>query len=352
MFKQIYSSLILLLVVSCQAQNQKPPQNVDQPNSSQIDEYIVEMHEDKKGRLWFGTIGSGAAFFDGKKLSYLSEKDGLAGNTVAAIVEDKDGILWFGTHSGLSKYDGKTITNFYEKDGLCNDRVANLLIDKSGILWVGTWNGVCQFNGKNFTYFPIPKPEVETLSYRETGEWVTEIIEDSQGNIWFGRDGYGACKFDGKSFQHFTKKEGLVSNNVQAIQEDREGKIWIGSRVGERDHPKPEARKGGGGLNCFDGQKMIDFKEIKGLSQNDNFVIYLDKKGRVWISANFYGAYCYDGKSFQLYNKTDKEDINKKMFIQSILEDKNGMFWFGFSGGLFRLEGDKMMNITQNGPWL
>jgi hypothetical protein len=34
-----------------------------------------------------------------------------------------------------------------------------------------------------------------------------------KGNIWFGRDGYGACKYDGSSFTRFTNEDGLPSNN-------------------------------------------------------------------------------------------------------------------------------------------
>jgi len=37
--------------------------------------------------------------------------------------------------------------------------------------------------------------------------------------------------------------------------------------------------------------------------------------------------------------------------IQSILEDKKGNLWFGLSGGLFRLKGNSIINVSQNGPW-
>ena len=52
-----------------------------------IDQYVVEVFEDSKGKLWFGTLSKGAACYDGKKLSYLSTKQGLIGNAVVSIVE-------------------------------------------------------------------------------------------------------------------------------------------------------------------------------------------------------------------------------------------------------------------------
>jgi hypothetical protein len=44
-------------------------------------------------------------------------------------------------------------------------------------------------------------------------------------------------------------------------------------------------------------------------------------------------------------------DLTYGMGVQSILADRHGMLWFGFSGGLFRLEGDSVIHVTQGGPW-
>lgn len=318
---------------------------------SQIDEYVVETFEDKKGNLWFGTIAKGVARYDGKSLAYFSTKDGLCGNTVASVAEDKAGNMWFGTHSGLSKYDGSTFTNFTRKEGLCNERVSNILFDRAGNLWVGTWNGVCRYNGATFSNFPLPIPDVAVPNYQATANWVTEIMEDKQGNIWFCRSGYGVCKYDGASFTQFTKKDGLASNCVQAIQEDQQGNIWFGSRVAEKDHPDANARTGDGGLSRYDGKTFIQYPGLEGLNKNDIYAIHEDKTGNIWIGANGLGVYRYDGKSFHLYKGTDRMDLTYNFGVQSILGDKNGTLWFGFSGGLFRLNGSSIVNVTEDGPW-
>lgn len=326
--------------------------------ASQIAQYVFEIFEDSKGSLWFGT-DEGAAKYDGKALTYFTTKDGLIGNIVTSFAEDKAGNLWFGTHAGLSKYDGKKFTTI---DGLVNDRVSELLIDKKGILWIGTWDGVSRFDGTTFSTFTIPNPDVELLPYQSTMNWVTEIIEDSQGNIWISRDGLGVCKYDGHSFTQFTKKDGLISNNIQEILEDRDGNIWFGSRVVERDNPDSTKRTGEGGLSRFDpkgagGKSFTQFREIKGLSKNEIYSLYEDRKGNIWIGANRLGVYRYDpkgagGKNFTLYSETDRADLLTYGYgIQSILEDKKGNIWFGLSGGLFRLRGDSIIHVSQSGPW-
>jgi ligand-binding sensor domain-containing protein len=312
------------------------PQPIDLP----IDEYVVEIFEDSKGNLWFGTINKGAAKYDGKALTYLTTEDGLIGNTVTSFAEDREGAIWFGTHSGLSKYDGKKFTNFTDKDGLVNNRVSELLMDKTGNLWVGTWEGVSTVQRYNIFKFSLPKPDVTLLAYQLTmKDWITEIIEDKKGNIWFSRDGYGVCKYDGKSLTHYTKKDGLASNNVQVIHEDNQGNLWFGSRVAEKDNPKQDGRTGDGGLSRFDGKTFTRFDDIKGLSKNDIYAINEDNNGNIWIGANGLGAYSYDGKDFTLFSETDRKDLMRFGYgIQDILADKKGNLWFGLSGGLFRLK--------------
>jgi ligand-binding sensor domain-containing protein len=52
---------------------------------------------------------------------------------------------------------------------------------------------------------------------------VEYIVEDKAGNIWFGAG--GLCRYDGKSFICFTRKDGLLNNSVWSILEDRAGNL-------------------------------------------------------------------------------------------------------------------------------
>jgi len=55
---------------------------------------------------------------------------------------------------------------------------------------------------------------------------------DKNGNLWFSIQGEGVYRYDGTGFTNFTTKDGLCSNNVGPIIQDREGNIVIGTSSG------------------------------------------------------------------------------------------------------------------------
>jgi ligand-binding sensor domain-containing protein len=339
--------LVFISLAACSGQEQPnnplpaPPLDA----AAQISEYVVEVFEDTKGNLWFGTMSDGAARYDGQMLTYFSTNDGLCDNTVASMAEDTAGNIWFGTHNGASRYDGITFTSYGSKEGLHGEG-CKILVDRKGNIWAGTNDGAFRFNGQSFEPFNIPNPGIENQSHKWVRGKVWGLIEDKKGNIWFGRDGLGASRFDGKNFTHFTQKDGLCSNNVSEILEDAQGNMWFACL--SSDLPK-EIKEGG--VCRYDGNLFTTYPNIEGLSKNDIYSIYEDKSGNIWIGATGVGVYKYDGKSFVFYKGTDRMDLTWSIGIQSIWEDRKGTLWFGFSGGLFRFNGKAITNVTKAGPW-
>jgi ligand-binding sensor domain-containing protein len=330
----------MFIIPACNSQENN---TIVSGNPVQIGNYVVDTFEDSKGNLCFATLEKGLAIYDGKSLKYLTIADGLPSNRIVSIIEDSIGNLWLGTGYGLSKYDGKSFRNYSTEDGLCNNSISNLLIDSKGRFWIGSWGGVCQFDGKEFSSFFIPYQSVDTPINKDTEKWITEIMEDSKGNIWFGSDAFGATKYDGKEFMHFTNKDGLYSNNVQSIAEDNEGNIWIGTRVAEKDNPDPDKRTGKGGLNKFNGEKFIHFPTIDGLNENDVYEIYKDNSGHLWISTLSNGVYKYENDAFKNYKVA--------VPVMSVLKDKSATIWLGCAGGLYRINSKGIVNVGTNGPW-
>lgn len=174
-------------------------------------------------------------------------------------------------------------------------------------------------------------------------------IEDSEGNLWFGSNGEGLYKYDGKRFVHFGMEQGLNSNIIYSILQDKTGNIWVGSNKG---------------LNRFDGNKFkslpivlskssslfsININTIVTPTENAVWSMMQDKNKTIWFGTND-GVYCYNGKVFTRFldnqNITNKDSLNLKG-IFSILESRNGHIWFAecASEGISSFDGKTLSNI-------
>jgi ligand-binding sensor domain-containing protein len=353
---------------SADARNDTAPSQGTAPaDTAQLSAYIVAALEDSKGNLWFGTVGDGVIRYSptpsvvpGERLTYFTTEDGLADMVSSSIVEDQQGNIWIGSHDGATRFDGTTFTAFKTPEGLHGPGCV-LLVDRKGTLWAGTNDGAFRFDGTRFQSFNIPVPTIKEPSHKWVKGKIWEIIEDSKGNIWFGRDGYGATQYDpstplsasGKTFTHYTQEDGLCSNNVASITEDVNGNIWFGSITS--DFPPIKE----GGLSRYDGKSFTRFEDVKGLTANDIYTVYALRSGQVWVGAVGVGAYRYDpltplkaqGSAFTLFDRTERPELTRYFGVQAVLEDSRGTLWFGFSGGLFRFNGTMFANVTRGGPW-
>lgn len=321
-------------------------------DTDRISQYVVATFQDRKGDLWFGTMHDGAVRYDGKTIRSFTEKDGLPTNVVTCFAEDKQGNLWVGTHAGVCKFDGEKFTRIGVANGLPGASRPTALnsvsvqADREGSIWVGVGQKVFRFKGESFTEFKLPIDVKKISSFAIVPGRVSLRLQDKTGNLWFGTDGAGAYKFDGKKFTQFTKEDGLCSNNVNSIVEDRQGNIWFACMQSYQP-----TLTGDGGVCRFDGKSFTKFPDVKGLSENDIYTIYRAGSGDVWIGATGVGAYRYDGTTFTLFDKTDKPHWTRHFGVQDILEDRDGTLWFGFSGGLFRFDGKSFFNVAKDGPW-
>lgn len=311
----------------------------------QVGQYVTVVTEDSCGHLWFGTFGRGVARYDGERLVYFTAEDGLSEGPVTSIVEDPQGRVWFGTHGGVSRCDGGRFVTLGAVDGVTGDE-GSVALDRRGRVWVSTRDGVFVDDGQGYRPFPLPEGLGGDVAHAVRQGRVSFALEDRAGNYWFRSDGHGALRFDGASFHQFTKADGLCSNCVNAIHEDLRGRVWF--LCMQAYQPR---MTGDGGLCRWDGDGFTTFGEIAGLAHNDLYSIYGDRAGNVWVGATGHGIYRFDGEEFVLFDDVQRRDLTPHLGVTGILEDRRGAMWFGLSGGLFRLEGDTLVNVEKTGPW-
>ena len=314
-----YFSIILLVILSSSCKDQDDSKyQIEEPTKEHGIEQKIEPYQ----------YGPGDVVFRG----YL----------------DKTGNMWFATsNEGVFKYDGRTFTNISKDNGLCSNEVNAITQDQNGAMWFGTDKGLCTYDGDNFVHISLPREDTISVS-PETGrpsrqsERVLSIIQAKNGDIWIGTDAEGAYRYDGDNFQSYLKFEGKLqphdnkyNNCITNIIEDKNGHIWIGSFT----H---------GGLNKFDGKKMIHHPLKDGYGDGMISTSYKDKMGNLWFGTRNSGIYKYD---YQRFQNIKDEKSNEQIAMASVIEDKNGAMWIGSFArkGVYRYNNDSFVPLEING---
>lgn len=280
--------------------------------------------QDKSGNYWLGSYGNGVFLYDNKTISQFTDKNGLCSNFVSDIQQDVNGALWFTTSEGICKFDGKRFVNY--TDTIKNTTAKNLKYNKEDLFFFQNGNVYC-FNGKIFSRLVIhPSTYQQSPTNLETPYGVYCLLKDKAGNLWLGTDQKGVCRYDGKSFTYFTEK-GLDRAAVRAIFQDKHGTIWMGNNgYGLFSYD-------GNTLTNFTEAKGLgnpDFLNKKNTAGNTEtlarvWAINEDKEGNLWIGTIDAGAWKHDGRNLSHYT-TSNGLLNNK--ISTIYKDDKNELWF------------------------
>ena len=74
--------------------------------------------------------------------------------------------------------------------------------------------------------------------------------------------------------------------------------------------------------------------------------MYLDNEGFIWATTRN-GINRYDGYQFRVFKKENEHDSSlASNYVNSMMQDKNGLFYFGLYGALQTWDGDKFNNVA------
>ncbi len=309
---------------------------------------------DKNGNLWFSIRGEGAYRYDGKSFINYTTKDGLCNNNVGSIIQDRAGNILLGTNSGICKYDGNKFTKYPVPDTLS---IICMLEDKDGNIWFGAMNkGVYRFDGTNLTNFLYEYKHPLFANKQE--KMIMDIMQDKKGNIWFSSwNRGGVWRYNGTIFTHF-----LPSSDYYSFFEDERSNAYSSSATKYVHSPDyitddmifsiSEDRAGNiwfatrrHGICQYDGKAFTSFIENEAFVSHGIYSILEDKKGNMWFTTDDNGVYCYDGKTLKNYTENDGLVHNA---VTSVLEDNNGNLWFGTKWfGLSRYDGKTFTSFSK-----
>lgn len=157
---------------------------------------------------------------------HFTVEDGLASNSVRAIVQDKVGFIWFGTDEGLVRYDGKRM-EIFRKNSLGNKtfEIGSIisLLDVEENLWLGTDKGVYVFDYRKSRFSFFDKKTTSGVSVEAS---VNNIVIDKNRNLWFSTYGQGVFRYDLKTEELLQYDFSQTSGSVPYVFVDNQQKVW------------------------------------------------------------------------------------------------------------------------------
>jgi len=232
---------------------------------------------------------------------------------------------------GKNISDGLYFTHYNTfNSGLPYDMIYDIIQDGDGFIWIGTSTGVARFDGLHFQSWKRDDLGIGT-------DFVTSICADENDNVWLATD-MGVTVYNkilGK-FVPFQKKSNIgtvISNKANRIRRSRDGKIWISVNAQ--------------GLFCYDPSKdeleNYFFENDKQVFGTNIRALCVDSKNDVYLSLYYNGIYkvSRDRRSLQPIlkgqhsNFFDDDDIKG---IVSRFSDDNILYVASISRGLCEID--------------
>ncbi|MDJ0839592.1 MAG: two-component regulator propeller domain-containing protein [Acidobacteriota bacterium] len=237
--------------------------------------------EDRKGRIWIGSVADGLIRYDraSGKMTYRRHDprtaNSISGDYVSSIYEDANGALWLATLNGLNRFDPELeVFKVYRHDpgnprSLSNDKVSIIYGDSAGVMWVGTGpnfknsfvdgsSGLNRYHPQtdDFTIYAHDPDDPESISDNE----INCIQEDSRGYLWVGtNNGLNRLNRETGRFIYYLQKDGLPSPVIRGVLEADNGELWISTVNGLSRFNPVSHRFRNYGLN--DGLQHVRFNK-------------------------------------------------------------------------------------------
>jgi len=276
------------------------------------------------------------------RFDHINTDAGLSHSNVLSILQDSRGFMWIGTRDGVNKYDGYKFTSYKTDDEIYEvapSTITDLEEDSEGNIWMTTQKGRLQMLDRKLDRI------VDFTDPASTSP-LSSIEIDSDGDMWVGTEGKGLALFDRKTktFRYYLSEEAnpsSISNNyVHNVLEDSDHNLWVGTFEG---------------LDLFD-KKSQTFTRFKPHEKNKGSLtitgilcLFEDSKKQVWIGGET-GVNVVEKVSgkFTRFRNGDPQNVLPKHAVTSIEEDLKGNMWIGTQNGGLTVIDTRSGNFNNN----
>jgi signal transduction histidine kinase/ligand-binding sensor domain-containing protein len=315
-----------------------------------LDCSVLKICGDKPGNLWLAT-NIGLIYFDRKNniiKQYTHDhlkKESLSDNNVESVITDTKGRLWITTHKDIDIFNPEN-SSFIHMSDLTNGNPVvhgmvfrNIVEDHDGNIWFGSRGGLYRLS--NFQEGEKPDMIHYTHDSKNSNslsiDMINSLFVDAAGNVWIGTENGGLNLFNKQKneFWHYRKDDfdpqSLNNESIEAICEDNAGNLWFGTY------------SGGVNIALKNRTAIAKYQNLPGaensLSHNSVTCFMEDHRGRIWVGTDGGGLNLFDNlnnrfKRFNIYNSNLSSNS-----VLCVFEDSKKRIWLGtWSGGLVRFD--------------
>ena len=245
------------------------------------------------------------------------------------LTTDGSGGFWLGGQTTVIHWH-EGVSHTYPIDALKSNTgngVGALALSPDGTLWVGLLPqgpglGLGRLMSGVFHSFVTPgfdgsKLAVQTLTF------------DRDGCLWVGTIGNGLFRIRGNAVEHYGRAEGLSSDSVNHLFEDKEGIVWAATT---------------NGVDSFRDPRVTTFSAAEGLGPDAAVGLVASRDGSIWVA---------NGDSLDHIEKNGTVSSirwGKGLpgdQVSSMLEDRAGNLWVGVYDGLYLFKNGQFLRIPE-----
>jgi len=315
---------------------------------------ITSIEKEDTGGFWASSSVNGLYKLDVVLEEWIPyDINSPGGNTFAETVRDLNGVFWAvsgGFESkGIYTFSNGKWENYTRNNGLISSNFFSVAVDKMNRKWFGTpGEGAMIISDEDGLSITTIDTANGYLAGSDMPDFVVvgDIRVDDEGNVWlinnFANTGKALVvitpEFD---FHYFSISDGLSSTELNVLEFDSDGNVWIGT-----------SRRGIDVLHyngTFEDKSDDQWEHITtsgGLNSGRIRALKTDKSGIVWIGTEEGVQYWFNGKIYSQYGLIDD-------YINCIEVDAVNNKWFGTNRGISVLRRDNASWIhftAENSP--
>jgi len=277
--------------------------------------------EDESGTIWFyDSEGQRKRMcaVEGARVQCRGKEDGfdMPAECCGSMSTDRQGTFWIGTQKHLVRWRNGARSEIFAADAVIKSGIIGDLLnvtDPSGAVWVGVIApgpglGLQRFQNGAFEPFSRRDFDGSTIA-------VQAMFEDREGTVWVGTVDRGIYRVLPDRVDHFDSKDGLSSDSIYSMFEDAAGSLWITTAKG---------------LDRLHELRVASFTKREGLGVDEVDTVLAGRDGTVWMGT----ALSLDKLEQGRVRSIGASQGLPGSQVTAMLEDDRGRLWVGVDNKL------------------